>query len=64
MRHYMVDPDNEERLLKVPPSVVAEIKAEALSGAVQRVEALMDKKAHPWASLADAVAAIKGDSDE
>ena len=29
MRHYMTDPDNEERLLKIPPRVVAEIKAEA-----------------------------------
>jgi hypothetical protein len=25
----MVDPDNEDRLLKIPPSVVAEIQAEA-----------------------------------
>jgi hypothetical protein len=40
MRHYMVDPDNEERLLKIPVRVVAEIKAEALADAVQRVEAL------------------------
>ena len=37
----MVDPDNEERLLKIPPRVVAEIKAEALIAAVvQRIEAL------------------------
>ena len=28
MRHYMVDPDNEERLLKIPPDVVDAIKAE------------------------------------
>ena len=40
MRHYMVDPDNEERLLKIPLRVVAEIKAEALAAAVQRVEAI------------------------
>ena len=41
MRHYMVDPDNEERLLKIPPRVVAEIKVEALiAAAVQRVETL------------------------
>ena len=40
MRHYMVDPDNEDRLLKVPPDVVAGIKAEALSDAVNVVEAL------------------------
>lgn len=38
MRHYMVDPDNEERLLKVPPHVVAAIKAEALDAARQVVE--------------------------
>ena len=36
----MVDPDNEERLLKIQLRVVAEIKAEALADAVQRVEAL------------------------
>ena len=36
----MVDPDNEERLLKIPLRVVAEIKAEALAAAVQRMEAL------------------------
>ena len=40
MRHYMVDPDNEERLLKIPPRVVAEIKAEALAAAVQQIKAL------------------------
>ena len=28
MRHYMVDPDNEERLLKIPPHVVSRIKWE------------------------------------
>lgn len=37
MRHYMVDPDNEERLLKVPPSVVYDIKAEAYRAAQQAV---------------------------
>lgn len=31
MRHYMVDPDNGERLLKIPPDIVAAIKAEAYS---------------------------------
>ncbi len=31
----MVDPDNEERLLKIPPRVVSEIKAEALEEAMQ-----------------------------
>ena len=40
MRHYMVDPDNEERLLKIPPSVVAEIQAAALQQA--REERLRD----------------------
>ena len=44
MRHYMVDPDNEERLLKIPLRVVAEIKAEALAAAVQRVEAIADDR--------------------
>ena len=29
MRYYMVDPDNEDRLLKIPPSVVAVIQADA-----------------------------------
>ena len=64
----MVDPDNEERLLKIPLRVVAEIKAEALAAAVQRMEAL-------WAldpswdgtnwnnALTSALAAIK-ESDE
>lgn len=33
MRRYMVDPDNEDRLLKIPPHVVAAIKAEALDAA-------------------------------
>ena len=28
MRYFMVDPDNEERLLKVPPRVVEQIKAD------------------------------------
>ena len=28
MRHYMVDPDNEERLLKIPYDVVQRIKEE------------------------------------
>ena len=37
MRHYMVDPDNEERLLKIPPRVVSEIKAEAYVAAREAV---------------------------
>lgn len=40
MRYYMVDPDNEERLLKVPPHVVKRIKAEAYAEAVEAVKAL------------------------
>ena len=35
----MVDPDNEERLLKVPPRVVKRIKAEAYAEAVDAVKA-------------------------
>lgn len=41
MRHWMEDPDNENRLLKIPPRVVQGIKAEALDEAVQRVEAYL-----------------------
>ena len=37
MRHYMMDPDNEERLLKIPLRVVAEIKAEAYIAAQEAV---------------------------
>jgi hypothetical protein len=33
----MVDPDNEERLLKIPPRVVSEIKAEAYVAARRAV---------------------------
>ena len=33
----MVDPDNEQRLLKIPPHVVAEIKAEAYAEAREAV---------------------------
>lgn len=40
MRHYMVDPDNEERLLKIPPHVVAAIKDEAYAEAREAVAAL------------------------
>ena len=29
MRHYMEDPENEDRLLKIPAGIVAAIKAEA-----------------------------------
>ena len=40
MRHYMVDPDNEERLLKISPSIVAAIKAEAYMDAMDAVAAI------------------------
>ena len=38
MRYYIVDPDNAERLLKIPPSVVAEIQADALREARAAIE--------------------------
>ena len=37
-RFFMVDPDNSERLLKIPPSVVAEIWADALREARAAIE--------------------------
>ena len=39
----MVDPDNEERLLKIPPRVVSEIKAEAYAAARRAVREAMHK---------------------
>ena len=39
MRHYMVDPDNEERLLKVPRHVVAEIEDKAYIEGYKEAEA-------------------------
>lgn len=60
MRHYMVDPDNEERLLKVPPIVVAEIKEEALNAAAQRVEALHERYLFGKREYAALIKAIKG----
>ena len=59
MRHYMVDPDNEERLLKVPPRVVQAIKAEAYAEAVEAVKALWPECKSPQDND-DAVAAIEG----
>lgn len=44
-RFYMVDPDNEERLLKIPHRVVAEIKAEAWQEAHDAVTLLGEQ--HP-----------------
>lgn len=70
MRHYMEDPDNENRLLKVPPRVVEGIKAEALDEAVKRVEALdvctcdvdWDTGEHQdWCIKPMSIAAIKGE---
>lgn len=40
MRYYMVDPDNEERLLKIPPHVRDAIRAEALNEAWKAVHNL------------------------
>jgi hypothetical protein len=72
MRHFMVDPDNEERLLKVPRRVVDEIKSEALEEAVQRVEARRDvvlimvvpgdERTLVVSTYDDAIAAIKRES--
>ena len=39
MRHYMIDPDNEERLLKVPRHVVAEIEDKAYAEGYKEAEA-------------------------
>lgn len=38
MRHYMVDPVNDQRLLKIPPNIVAAIKAEAYMEAGEAVK--------------------------
>lgn len=43
MRHYMVDPDNEERLLKIPPRVVATIQSEILNEAREIVYIYSDR---------------------
>lgn len=40
MRHYMVDPDNDQRLLKIPPNIVAAIKAEAYMDAMDAIDGL------------------------
>ena len=65
MRHYVVDPDDEERLLKVPPLVVSEIKEEAIAAAVQRVEALLFPWPNTWPGMirrGDVITAIRGES--
>lgn len=51
MRHYMVDPDNEERLLKVPPRVVARIKAEAYAEAVEAVKTYAEETHQHYGDL-------------
>lgn len=38
MRHYIEDPDNEDRLLKIPFRVIAAIKAEAYKEAIQAIK--------------------------
>ena len=63
MRHYIVDPDNEERLLKVPTRVVAAIKAEAFAEVVEALTALCAHTKYEGCLPCphdDAVAAIKG----
>ena len=40
MRHYMVDPDNDQRLLKIPPNIVAAIKAEAYMDVMDAIDGL------------------------
>lgn len=69
MRHFMVDPDNEERLLKVPYRVVQAIKAEALDEAVQRVQSLADdiyegKDGVMRAPTTEIIAAINGIAEQ
>jgi hypothetical protein len=71
----MEDPDNEDRILKIPPHVRDAIKADALAEAVQRVESLSispqdwdytskqsygDIRHEAWQ---EAVAAIKGEQE-
>ena len=38
MRHYIEDPDNEDRLLKIPFRVITAIKAEAYKEAIQAIK--------------------------
>ena len=55
----MVDPDNEERLLKVPPHVVKRIKAEAYAEAVEAIKVAAVRKDTSHDMRAVAVAAIE-----
>lgn len=41
MRYYMVDPDNEERLLKIPPMVRDKIRADALHEAWKAISEMI-----------------------
>jgi hypothetical protein len=38
MRHFMVDPDNDQRLLKIPPNIVAAIKAEVYMDVMDAID--------------------------
>ena len=38
MRHYMTDPDNDQRLLKIPPNIVKAIKAEAYMDVLNAID--------------------------
>jgi hypothetical protein len=40
MRHYIVDPDNDQRLLKIPTEIVAAIKEEAFMDSMDAIDAL------------------------
>jgi len=60
-RFYMVDPDNEERLLKIPVRVVAEIEKAALDAAVQRVEGVQERFCFNNREYPAIINAIKGD---
>jgi hypothetical protein len=42
MRHFMVDPDNDQRLLKIPPNIVAAIKAEVYMDVMDAIHAIRE----------------------
>lgn len=42
MRHFMVDPVNEDRLLKIPPHSQKPIRDEAIRDCIAAVEAISD----------------------
>lgn len=66
MRHYMKDPDNEERLLKIPPYVVAAIKAEAFDAAREAVEKWFaeNRDEMTWPEFLAAINALKEKNDD